>query len=99
MKALHLIFGVFVCAVKFPWNFLTGLGVSQSNLRDMRNGFGLLNPELDDEWQRIYTNNNGRGYLHNVTTLPIDWAVANRPLSIKFLCFLVFALTVGLVIK
>lgn len=98
-KALSI--GLLIMAVKFWWNYLTGLGVSNSNLADLRDRFGLFksDPELDDAWKRVETDYNNRGLSHNLTNWGITWMAVHRPLSFKFVTSLMIpALAVGFII-
>ncbi len=89
---IALLIGALICALKFPGNFLFGWGASESNRAEMWSRFGLYTADegLVDAWRRLKTNSNGRGFSHNATNLAIEWVVANRPLSIKFLFFAAF---------
>lgn len=90
-KHPYLVFalGIYLCGVKFPFNWLAGKDVNRKRLME-ENSFGLLwegNRELAKAWANL--DKEGKT-LHDATDIVVEWA--NVPewqsYAVKFLCSL-----------
>jgi hypothetical protein len=73
----------------FNW-FFPSDGIEEERKAAWLDRFGLYDGEnLIDAWDRIKTNYNKRGFMHNVTNLAIEWNRRWLPWSTKFLSFII----------